>query len=527
LLPGAIHRELLRLAEEDDRIIMAAARLEMTGQIDTGDSYNIFVAKGIVPSNEEQFFKESKTLKRGFSFIAEGERLRDEEPNEIGIAFGVRRTLGLNLESDAVLMTRTIDGQINVVDARVKNIFAAPNSSLDNKLIKMPLELAQDLYQTDSVGAVGILLHHPRDIPAVAKLIKDRLDQLDLSAPLPPEPIVSSPPPPPSVDPSPRIEPEGEEDDVQELKVRVVSEPRSALYGPVDAESPSPPAGNLDLYQPPPAETPLPSSSSLYEEAPETEESFRNSLYGSDEEATPSSEVTLDRDALYAEPSGDEAEHFAQVDAILEQVDVDPSPGKEQPEALIRESVAPPIEETAAPAMAPIAVQAEPPLPTTPQPEIRISRWDEESDTYKLTRKMFDMIFGMVFIILIIIVSMSVMNTMGMAIMERTTEIGTLRAMGLKRTGVVRLFAMEGAVLGLLGSFLGAIATFTVWLFVLVAKPMWTPPTLGREVPLEIHLVLSYLLMTSVFLVVLTWVAAVLPARRAAKQGIVEALGHV
>ena len=42
----------------------------------------------------------------------------------------------------------------------------------------------------------------------------------------------------------------------------------------------------------------------------------------------------------------------------------------------------------------------------------------------------------------ITIVTMSVLNTIGMAVVERTTEIGTLRALGLKRPGVIRLFVV-------------------------------------------------------------------------------------
>jgi putative ABC transport system permease protein len=156
-----------------------------------------------------------------------------------------------------------------------------------------------------------------------------------------------------------------------------------------------------------------------------------------------------------------------------------------------------------------------------------VKRWDEESDFYQLTKNMFNMIFGIVFFILIIIVSMSVMNTMAMAIIERTSEIGTLRALGLRRAGVVRLFAMEGTLLGVGGCVVGTLITLTVWALVKLENPMWTPPPIGRKVPLEIQLVPEYLLMTTVFLIVLTLAAAILPARKASSQGIVEALGHV
>lgn len=341
LLPGDLYDRLQHLAHHDEhkRILLVSGRLEVTGQIDTGNSYNIFVGSAVTPSHGERFFQASKTMRRGYTFIAEGERLDDEKPNEIGIAFGVRRTLGLDIGSDVILMGRTVDGQINTVDATVKNVFAAPNETLDSKLINLPLALAQDLYQTDSVGSVSILLQDDSDIGDVEHLIRDSLE--------------------------------------------------------------------------------------------------------------------------------DAAEG------------------------------------------------------------LRIARWDQESDLYRLTRKMFDMIFGIVFVILVIIVTMSVMNTMGMAILERTSEIGTLRAIGLKRSGVIHLFAAEGGMLGLAGVCLGTLVTITVWAAVRLSSPTWTPPTLGREVPFEIRLEPGYLMITGFFLVLLTLVAAIAPARRAATQGIVESLGHV
>ncbi|RFC44242.1 MAG: putative ABC transport system permease protein [Verrucomicrobia bacterium] len=339
LVPGELYERLTHLPETDGRIRLVAGTMELTGQLDAGDRAGIFVAKAFQPSHRDVFFKESKTLGRGASFLDNGTALSDESPNEIGIANGVERILGLKIGADVALMARTVDGQINVVDATVRNTFASPSSELDEKLIVLPLRLAQDLVQTEGVGRIAVLLKHRRDIPAVEKSLQALLE---------------------------------------------------------------------------------------------------------------------------AEGGGYE-----------------------------------------------------------------VKRWDEESEFYQLTKKMFNMIFGIVFLILIGIVSMSVMNTMSMAIIERTTEIGTLRALGLRRAGVIRLFAMEGMLIGAGGALAGMILSFIVWLFIKIQSPVWTPPTIGRKVPLEIGLVPEYLLMTTIFLIVLTFAAAVIPARRASGQGIVEALGHV
>ncbi|MCB1063230.1 MAG: ABC transporter permease [Verrucomicrobiae bacterium] len=153
--------------------------------------------------------------------------------------------------------------------------------------------------------------------------------------------------------------------------------------------------------------------------------------------------------------------------------------------------------------------------------------WYEVSELYNRTKRMFDIIFGLVFVIIITIVTMSVVNTIGMAVIERTREIGTLRAIGLKRPGVIRLFGIESALLGLIGAFLGLLITVSFSLIVAAAKPLWNPPLTTRAVIWQIKLVPDYLILTFVLLVIFTFLAAIMPARRAAWRGIVDSLGHV
>jgi putative ABC transport system permease protein len=156
-----------------------------------------------------------------------------------------------------------------------------------------------------------------------------------------------------------------------------------------------------------------------------------------------------------------------------------------------------------------------------------IKTWVEMSEWYRKVKSMFDTIFQFLFVIVFIIVVMSVVNTMGMAVMERTREIGTLRAMGLRQGGVLHLFAVESVLLGIFGSIVGLVLTSVGWGIVKLLKPMWTPPGLSNKFVIWIEWVPSTLVFTTVFLMVLCLIASLLPARRAARQNIVDALGHV
>jgi putative ABC transport system permease protein len=159
--------------------------------------------------------------------------------------------------------------------------------------------------------------------------------------------------------------------------------------------------------------------------------------------------------------------------------------------------------------------------------DCEIRTWNELSLFYSKVKGMFDMIFMFLFFIVLVIVVMSVVNTMGMAVIERTREIGTLRALGLKRRGVGSLFAVEGAMIGLLGSLLGIVLNVAVWAIIRAVKPTYIPPGVSTPVSLIVDLVPQAMLMLAVFLMVLSLIAAILPARRAARQNVVDALGHV
>jgi len=156
-----------------------------------------------------------------------------------------------------------------------------------------------------------------------------------------------------------------------------------------------------------------------------------------------------------------------------------------------------------------------------------IKTWNELSLFFNKVKGMFDMIFMFIFVIVLIIVIMSTVNTMGMSVVERTREIGTLRVLGLKRRGVSFLFAMEGAIVGFLGCGVGAVLNVLAWAAIRLAGPSYVPPGLSVAVPLIVDLLPEAMLRLTLFLTFLSMVAAILPARRAARMGIVDALGHV
>ncbi len=142
---------------------------------------------------------------------------------------------------------------------------------------------------------------------------------------------------------------------------------------------------------------------------------------------------------------------------------------------------------------------------------------------------MFAALFSFIAVLIGAIVLFTVGNTMSMAVVERTVEIGTLRAIGLRRGGIRRLFICEGLLLGVIGAALGVLIALGIAYAINHAGLTWLPPGRVEPVPLTVRVWGETRLITgtAIGLVVVAILSAFLPASRAAKMNIVDALRHV
>lgn len=92
--------------------------------------------------------------------------------------------------------------------------------------------------------------------------------------------------------------------------------------------------------------------------------------------------------------------------------------------------------------------------------KLDVTSWTDEM---AFIRFVLDALQGLIFVlvsVLLVIIVIGVMNTLWMAIRERTREIGTLRAIGMPRGKILQMFVIEVAVLAVTATALGvAIAT--------------------------------------------------------------------
>jgi putative ABC transport system permease protein len=161
--------------------------------------------------------------------------------------------------------------------------------------------------------------------------------------------------------------------------------------------------------------------------------------------------------------------------------------------------------------------------------KLQVLSFHDVSPVYDQIVASYATIFTFVSVLIGIITVFSVINTIGMAVCERTVEVGTLRALGFQRSAIRRIFVMEGALVGLTGSVAGLAAAIVIADGLInTAGLSWTPPGRSGAIPVRVDVFADMSLLPAAVLVLtaLAALSSVLPAHRASRLDITGALRH-
>lgn len=162
-----------------------------------------------------------------------------------------------------------------------------------------------------------------------------------------------------------------------------------------------------------------------------------------------------------------------------------------------------------------------------PAAEFEIIPWTELADFYNKTVELFTKQVGVVRFLIAFIVVLSISNTLTMAVIERTSEIGTAMAIGVRRRGILVQFIWEGALLGVLGGVLGVVLGFILSEIIsAIGIPMPPPPGMARGYIGQIAISPGLAIDAWLLAFLTTLAASIFPALKASRLNIVDALRH-
>jgi putative ABC transport system permease protein len=155
--------------------------------------------------------------------------------------------------------------------------------------------------------------------------------------------------------------------------------------------------------------------------------------------------------------------------------------------------------------------------------EVRL--WHELSDFYAKSVTLYDRQFGVLQLIILVMVALSVINSLNATMFERTSEFGTMRALGNRSGHVLQLVMVEGLVLGVAGATLGIVLGLGLAAVISsIGIPMPPPPNSNIPYVARILVVPGTVAGSFCVGVAAAALGAAVPALRMSRLTVVDAL---
>jgi putative ABC transport system permease protein len=136
-----------------------------------------------------------------------------------------------------------------------------------------------------------------------------------------------------------------------------------------------------------------------------------------------------------------------------------------------------------------------------------------------------DVLLSMIGSIALTVASLGIVNTMVMSILERTREIGIMKAIGGSDTDIRKIFLVEASIIGLAGGILGLLLGWVVGKVINFGANLYIQSQGGT--PANIFSLPWWLILGGIaFSIAVSLIAGSYPASRAAKLDPIQALRH-
>jgi lipoprotein-releasing system permease protein len=133
---------------------------------------------------------------------------------------------------------------------------------------------------------------------------------------------------------------------------------------------------------------------------------------------------------------------------------------------------------------------------------------------------------GLILFLIVIVAAFNIVSTLVMVVADRTREIGILKAMGMTDRGILRVFVMQGAWIGVVGTTLGTLLGLVLCWVLDRYEIIRIPPEVYFVDRLPVSLEITDLLVIVASSVLIAFLATIYPSMQAARLQPVEAIRH-
>lgn len=156
-----------------------------------------------------------------------------------------------------------------------------------------------------------------------------------------------------------------------------------------------------------------------------------------------------------------------------------------------------------------------------------VRTWEELADFYTRAVALLREQLGVLRGIVVAIILLGIGNTMMMSVLERTGEIGTSMALGVRRRFLLRQFLAEGVLIGVFGALAGLALAMLIGAGIgALHIEMPPPPGLTRGYVARVLITMPIVLEAFLVAILTTMLASLYPAWRASRMVIVDAIRY-
>ena len=128
-------------------------------------------------------------------------------------------------------------------------------------------------------------------------------------------------------------------------------------------------------------------------------------------------------------------------------------------------------------------------------------------------------------VIVLIVAAIGIINTMIMAVHERTKSIGVMKSLGASSFDILSMFLFQSAIIGFIGSIIGSLISFGLFKLISYSVEQILLKQ-GFSLSLLSNIPWWLIVATIAFSVIISLLAGIYPAVKASKLDPIEALRH-